>query len=159
MPLGLAASLKPAIHCCLFLLDLQDTVATLCRKFEAVRRELLQASPEEYARLEGRDRSGAALPTTTVSNVDELIREVQQQKAVQQQTTGVKHNILPSPGLTGRKPAVVKEDTRPEGTGEEIMLQGFNWDRCGGAAARLMLHTCLAVVSLALVDDISTLWS
>lgn len=28
-----------------------------------------------------------------------------------------------------------KSTIRPEGTGEEVLLQGFNWDRCGGGAA------------------------
>lgn len=102
-------------------------MGSLRSKFDAVRRELVTVTEAEYARLASRDRTGAAMSPTPTLAVDRLVREIQQQHTAQQPAADVQQNIVPLPALARK--ALEKEVVKPEGTGEEILLQGFNWDR------------------------------
>lgn len=133
----------------------QDAVACLARKFEALARELAEVTEEEFQRLMVRDASSAAMVPPTDA-VERLMREVQHQHTLQQQAAqprapeeeappaappspppgAVQQNIVPLP--LGIRRQLERERVSPEGTGEEVLLQGFNWDRCGaGGHARL----------------------
>lgn len=124
-----------------------DEVESLRARLEAVARELGSANEEQFARL-ARGRSthpshsasthhhsngnGAASRDALLQlSVDHLVRELQQQHVAQQPAAGEKRNIVPAPALKPlvRGPPADKEAVRAEGTGEEVMLQGFNWDR------------------------------
>lgn len=119
---------------------------SLRARLEAVARELGSANEEQYARL-ARGRSthpshsasthhhsngnGAASRDKLLQlSVDHLVRELQQQHVAQQPAAGEKRNIVPAPSLMPlvRGPQD-KGKVTAEGTGEEVMLQGFNWDR------------------------------
>jgi hypothetical protein len=132
-------------------------VACLSRKFEALERELREVTEEEYRRLAVRDASSAAMvpPTDTV---DRLVRDLQQQHTLQVQAGEqqaapqapsspppgtLQQNIVPMPA--GMRRQLEREKVSPEGTGEEVLLQGFNWDRCGAGVedARSRRHVCL----------------
>lgn len=129
-----------------------DEVESLRCRLEALARELGAANEEQYARL-ARGRSthpshngsshhhnngnGAAARDALLQlSVDHLVRELQQQHVAQQPAAGEKRNIVPAPSLKPlvRVPAD-KEKVTAEGTGEEVMLQGFNWDRWAGLEA------------------------
>ncbi|PRW59861.1 alpha amylase domain [Chlorella sorokiniana] len=118
-----------------------DTVAALRHKLAAVQRELANATEEEYSRLAARSAAAAAAPAGGLQlsvDVDSLVREIQQQHA----PVVVQHHAPPPPPKQAPAPApevaqnivplnlkpLDKSTIRPEGTGEEVLLQGFNWD-------------------------------
>ena len=111
-------------------------MALLRQKLEAVSRELQAATEEEYARLlasRGTASSSGGGPASLLQlSMDALVQEIQQQHAaqvVQLAPAEAQANILPLLRLP-RLPATPldKSTIRPEGTGAEVLVQGFNWD-------------------------------
>ena len=86
---------------------------TVRRRLQAIRRELEAATEDEFSRLS----SSAAATATRQPLPEALLREL----GLQLKET--KQNILP----LKLKP-LTKQQIRPEGSGQEIMLQGFNWE-------------------------------
>ncbi|KAI3435981.1 hypothetical protein D9Q98_002039 [Chlorella vulgaris] len=111
--------------------EAEDVVASLKRKFEAAQRELGSVTEAEFARLANRDASAAlaAVPAPLLS-VDTLIHTIQQQHTAQPPAIDLQQqsNVVPLPALTRK--TLEKEAPQAEGTGEEVLLQGFNWDSC-----------------------------
>lgn len=128
-------------------------MASLKRKFEAAQRELGSVTEAEFARLANRDASAAlaAMPAPLLS-VDTLIHTIQQQHTAQPPAIDLQQqsNVVPLPALTRK--TLEKEAPQAEGTGEEVLLQGFNWDRCARyTTCTTYLHMYTALCQLAAV--------
>lgn len=95
--------------------NLQDTVQSIQRRLQAISRELQSATERDFFRL-----SGASAAAST-SDHQPLHESVLRELGLQLQD--VKQNIVP----LKIKP-LPKQDITPEGSGREIMLQGFNWE-------------------------------
>ena len=109
-----------------------DPVAALRQKLEAVSRELASVTEDEYARLASRTAVAPLPPMPALQlSMETLAAEIREQHApVQQAPPDVQPNIVP---LNLKPLDSGGAQLRPEGTGEEVLLQGFNWDRCAGA--------------------------
>ena len=129
----------------------QDVLASLKRKLESVARELGTVREEEFARLlgAGRERAAPALAPTPL-DFDSLVREIREQHAAtahqqQQHTAPRQPAAAPAQAEVAERRNILPMKMKPlessgikaEGTGEEMLLQGFNWDRWGWAGAEV----------------------
>lgn len=108
-----------------------DPVAALRQKLDAVSRELSSVTEEDYARLASRHAVAPLPPPPALQlSMEALQAEIREQHVPAPQAqpeVQVQANIVPlniKPLDTGGL------QLRAEGTGEEVLLQGFNWDRC-----------------------------
>ncbi|PSC71161.1 alpha-amylase chloroplastic [Micractinium conductrix] len=113
-----------------------DVLTSLRGRLEAVARALSEANEEQYVALVASGERPAAMahprggPGSLLQlPVDTLVRELRQQHAANPPPPAVQQNIVPMPSFRPlSKGPLEKETIRPEGTGEEVLLQGFNWD-------------------------------
>lgn len=109
----------------------EDAVLALQRKLEAIGRELAAVSPEEHARLSRATHTAST--TVGASPLLQIGLAAPAPPAAPAAPAQQRNSIVPLvlPGLLG-KPAggdgAAKHEPRPEGTGREVLLQGFNWE-------------------------------
>ncbi|GAB4821757.1 hypothetical protein N2152v2_008803 [Parachlorella kessleri] len=104
----------------------EDEIARLRRKLDAIGRELGAVTEAEYRSLATKPPA-PRLQQPLASNVVTLTtpaKQQQKQQQVQREQQQVQQNIVP---LTPRRQEK-KDGPKPEGTGREILLQGFNWE-------------------------------
>lgn len=106
---------------------LQDALASMRRKLGAIGRELGTVNPEEHALLSRATTAAAAAPAipapglltpATAAPAGAAASPAPPQQQQQQRNSIVPLKLRP----------LEKKEARPEGSGEEILLQGFNWD-------------------------------
>eukprot|EP00887_Chlorella_sp_A99_P006587 scaffold3.g6587.t1 len=109
----------------------EDAVLALQRKLEAIGRELAAVSPEEHVRLSRATHTAST--TVGASPLLQIGLAAPAPPAAPAAPAQQRNSIVPLvlPGLLG-KPAggdgAAKHEPRPEGTGREVLLQGFNWE-------------------------------
>lgn len=118
----------------------EKKIDVLRRYIDAIGRELGSVSEEEFQRLsrvEDAIRNSPSAPTPTAVVSDETLAELgittqtgklnlnvlPPQQPQQQQQQQERTNIVPL-----KLKQLPKQTIQPEGTGKEIMLQGFNWE-------------------------------
>ena len=124
LPPRLTSSLMPVP-------PLQDPAIATQQRLEAIGRELAAANREEYARLSGATHtavsSRAAVPLlATVSGSAAAAPPAADKVAAQR----LENSILP----LRLRPLERRAKAQPEGTGREVLLQGFNWGALRGCA-------------------------
>lgn len=99
----------------------QDPLDVANRRLQAINREIRAASEDDFRRLSSSEGSASGRVASAARRAlpDSLLRDLGVQ------LENAQHNIVP----LKLKP-LPKRDIAPEGTGREIMLQGFNWDSC-----------------------------
>jgi Alpha amylase, catalytic domain len=99
---------------------LQPTMTRFRRKLEAIDRELDTVTESEFQQLSTAEASSPSRVFVDQLAHDVAVHELGAQLNV---AAPVTQNILPL-----RLKSLPKQAIRPEGSGEEIMLQGFNWE-------------------------------
>ena len=100
----------------------QDAAAYLWRKLDAIGRELGSVREEEFRRLSGGEAPDTAPPVPQLSA--EAVALGSGGAGGASSSAPLRQNILP---LSPLRP-LGGEVIRPEGSGAEVLLQGFNWD-------------------------------
>lgn len=95
----------------------QDPIHAIKRRIDAVGRELQTVTEEDYRRLSSAEASASGRTAAPTALPEEVLRDLGVQ------LRSIKQNILPM-----KIKALPKQAIKPEGTGAEIMLQGFNWE-------------------------------